>query len=70
MFAVLVIMTLISVASYNVREEIFVLVEFIFRGGKMCKFSTLCDRLFSLTCIPVEFVVPFIRYGCSKSCKN
>ena len=25
------------------------LVEFILRGGKMCKFSTLCDRLLSLS---------------------
>ena len=29
----------------------------------MCEFSTLGDRLFSFECIPVEFVVPFIRYA-------
>ena len=45
-FAVRVIM-LVDIASYNVRDEILLLVEFIFRGGKMCEFSTLGDRLFS-----------------------
>ena len=47
-FAVRVIM-LVDIASYNVRDEILLLVEFIFRGGKMCEFSTLGDRLFSLS---------------------
>ena len=47
-FAVRVIM-LVDIAPYNVLNEILLLVEFIFRGGKMCKFSTLCDRLFSLS---------------------
>ena len=42
-------MMLVDVASYNVRDEILLLVEFIFRGGKMCEFSTLGDRLFSLS---------------------
>ena len=40
-FTVSVVM-LVDIASYNVP------VGFIFRGEKMCKFSTLCDRLFSL----------------------
>ena len=40
---------LVDIASYNVRDEILLLVEFIFRGGKMCEFSTLGDRLFSLS---------------------
>ena len=57
-FAVCVIM-LIDIASYNVLDEILLLVEFIFLRGKMCKFST-----------PVEVVVPVIRYVCSTSCKN
>ena len=47
-FAVRVIM-LVDIASYNVRDEILLLVEFIFRGGKMCEFSILGDRLFSLS---------------------
>ena len=47
-FAVRVIM-LVDIASYNVRDEILLLVEFIFRGGKMFEFSTLDDRLFSLS---------------------
>ena len=47
-FAVRVIM-LVDIASYNVLDEILLLVEFIFRRGKMCKFSTLCDRLFTLS---------------------
>ena len=47
-FAVRVIM-LVDIASYNVRDEILLLVEFIFRGGNMCEFSTLGDRLFSLS---------------------
>ena len=47
-FAARVIM-LVDIASYNVRDEILLLVEFIFRGGKMCEFSTLGDRLFSLS---------------------
>ena len=47
-FAVRVIM-LVDIASYNVRDEILLLVEFIFRGGKMGEFSTLGDRLFSLS---------------------
>ena len=37
---------LVNIASYNVRDEILLLVEFIFRGVKMCKFSTLYGRLF------------------------
>ena len=55
-FAVRVIM-LVDIASYNVRDEKLLLVEFIFRGGKMCEFSTLGDRLFSLNscwiCSPI-----------------
>ena len=47
-FAVRVIM-LVDIASCNVRDEILLLVEFIFRGGKMYEFSTLDDRLFSLS---------------------
>ena len=49
-FAVRVrVIMLVDIASYNVRDEILLLVEFIFRGGKMCEFSTLGDRLFSLS---------------------
>ena len=40
---------LVDNASYNVPDKILLLVEFIFLGGKMCKFSTSCDRLFSLS---------------------
>ena len=40
---------LIDIASYNVPHKILLLVEFIFRGGKMCEFRTLGDRLFSLS---------------------
>ena len=42
-FAVRVIM-LIDIGSYNVRDEILLLKESIFREGKMFKFSTLGDR--------------------------
>ena len=42
-FAVRVIM-LIDIGSYNVRDEILLLIESIFRGGKMFEFSTLADR--------------------------
>ena len=42
-FAVRVIM-LIDIGSYNVRDEILLLIESIFRGGKMFEFSTLGDR--------------------------
>ena len=42
-------MLVIDIGSYNVLDEILLLIEFIFHGGKMCKFSTLCDRLFSLS---------------------
>ena len=49
-FAVRVrVIMLVDIASYNVRDEILLLVEFVFRGGKMCEFSTLGDRLFSLS---------------------
>ena len=58
---------LVDIGSYNVRDEILLLVEFIFRGGKMYEFGTLDDRLFSLSVLYVEFVVPFIRSVCSKS---
>ena len=40
---------LVDIASYNVPDEILLLVELRFRGGIMCKFSTLCDRLLSLS---------------------
>ena len=40
---------LVDIGSYNVRDEILLLVEFIFRGGKMYEFSTFDDRLFSLS---------------------
>ena len=40
---------LVDIGSYNVRDELLLLVEFIFRGGKMHEFSTLDDRLFSLS---------------------
>ena len=49
-FAVHIIM-LVDIASYNVPNEILLLVEFIFREGKMCLFSTLCDRRFSLSVV-------------------
>lgn len=48
MFAVRIIM-LVDIASYNVANKILLLVEFIFCEGKMCTFSTLCDRRFSLS---------------------
>ena len=35
--------------SYNLPDEILLLVDFIFRGGKKCTFSTLSDRLFSFS---------------------
>ena len=43
------VIILVDIASYNVRDEILLLVEFIFRGVNMCKSSTLCGRLFSLS---------------------
>ena len=45
------VIILADIASYNVLDEILLLVEFIylFRGGNMCKSSTLCGRLFSLS---------------------
>ena len=49
-FAVHIIM-LVDIASYNVPNEILLLVEFIFHEGKMCLFSTLCDRRFSLSVV-------------------
>ena len=48
-FAVRVIM-LVDIASYYVPDEILLLlIEFTFRVGKLWKFSTLCDRLYSLS---------------------
>ena len=42
-FAVRVIM-IIDIGSYNIRDELLLLIEFIFRGGKMYEISTLGDR--------------------------
>ena len=50
------------------------MAEFIFHGGKMCKLSTLCDRLFSLS----VFLLHLLSIFCSswsrgiskKSCKE
>ena len=49
--------------------QIYGSVQFLFSKGKMCKFSrTLYNRQFiQFARIPVEFVVRFIRYDCSKS---
>ena len=46
MFAVRIII-IVDIASYNVANKILLLVEFIFCEGKLCTFSTLCDRRFS-----------------------
>ena len=54
---------LVDIASYNVLDEIWLLVEFIFRGGKMCKFMHLMRQTIQFECIPVEVVVPFIGSG-------
>ena len=40
---------LVDIASYNVPDKILLSVEFIFHRGKVCKFSTLWARLFSLS---------------------
>ena len=45
-------------------------VQFIFSGGKMCKFGTFVQQTTPFKCIPGEFVVRFIRYVCSKSHKS
>ena len=37
------IIILVYIASYNVPNETLLLVDFFFRGGKTCKFSTLYD---------------------------
>ena len=42
-FTVCVIM-LVYIASYDVPNEILLLVEFFFRRGKMCKFTHLTPR--------------------------
>ena len=68
-FAVRVIM-LVDIASYNVRDEILLLVEFIFCGGKMCEFSTLGDRLFSLSVFLLNLFFPFYKVCMARSCKN
>ena len=65
---------LVDIASYNVPKEMLLMAEFIFHGGKMCKFSTLCDRLFSLS----VFLLHLLSIFCSswsrgmskKSCKE
>ena len=57
---------LVDKASYNVPDKILLLVEFIFRGGKMCKFSTLCDRLFSLS----VFLLHLLSVLCGMSVQN
>ena len=68
-FAVRVIM-LVDIASYNALDEILLLVEYIFRRGKMCKFMHLMQQTTQFECILVEVVVPFIWRVCSTSCKN
>ena len=57
---------LVDKASYNVPDKILLLVEFIFLGGKMCKFSTLCDRLFSL----IVFLLNMLSVLCGMSAQN
>ena len=53
-------------ASNNVPDKILLLVEFIFPWGKMCKFSTLCDRLFSLS----VFLLNMLSVLCGTSAQN
>ena len=50
---------LVDKASYNVPDKILLLLEFIFLEGKMCKFSTLCDRLFSLSVSLAPYVIDY-----------
>ena len=63
-FAVLVM--LVDNPSYNVPDKILLLAEFIFLGGKMCEFSTLCDRLFSLS----VFLLNLLAVLCGMSVQN
>ena len=57
---------LVDNASYNVPDKILLLVEFIFLGGKMCKLSTLCDRLFILS----VFLLNLLSVLCGMSVQN
>ena len=57
---------LVVIASCNVPDKILLLAEFIFCGGKMCKFSTLCDRLFRLS----VFLLNLLSVLCGMSAQN
>ena len=57
---------LVVIASCNVPDKILLLAEFIFCGGKMCKFSTLCDRLFRLS----VFLLNVLSVLCGMSAQN
>ena len=57
---------LVDKASYNVPDKILLLVEFVFCGGKMCKFSTLCDRLFRFS----VFLLNLLSVLCGMSAQN
>ena len=66
-FGVRVIMPVdIHVAYHHARDKILLLVEFIYFAEE----KHLIRQTIQFERIPVEFVVPFIRYVCSKSCKN
>ena len=57
---------LVDTASCNVPDKILLLVEFVFRGGKMSKFSTLCNRLFRLS----VFLLNLFAVLCGMSAQN
>ena len=54
-----------------IAYKILPLVELILHGGKMCKFSTLCDRLLSLSVFLLSICCSFYKLiSLSKSFKS
>ena len=59
------------IMHFYIAYKILPLVEFILHGGKMCKFSTLCNRLLSLSVFPLSICCSFYKViSLSKSFKS